>query len=174
MVELQPYQPSWADEYRRESKRLLGNLHEHVDALEHIGSTAVPGLLAKPIIDLAARLRPSVTGSILDAQLAALGYQRHTAGPKNHGVYVRAVHDRRTHILHVFTAEQWPECNQRLFRDKLLTDASAREQYERLKASIAGMTDGREYTAAKQELIQELLNEERRSRGLGPATAWDK
>ena len=48
MVELQAYQPEWADEFEREARRLSRVLDGRVDAVEHIGSTAVPGLWAKP------------------------------------------------------------------------------------------------------------------------------
>lgn len=131
MVQLQPHRPEWARAFRVEAARLAAALAHRIDAVEHVGSTAVPALLAKPIIDLA-------------------------------------------HILHVFRADQWAHCNQRLFRDKLLHDPAARRRYRHLKASLAGLTDGRDYTAAKRSLIEELLNEERAARGLPPTTAWEK
>lgn len=150
MVELQPYQETWAEEFRREAQRIQGHMVDLMDAIEHIGSTAVPGLLAKPIIDSAARAGERVDPFGLGEQLVPLGYMQHTSGPKNHGVYVRGSAERRTHILHVFSADQWEHCNQRLFRDKLLRDESARIRYQALKESIAVMPDGRDYTAAKQ------------------------
>jgi GrpB-like predicted nucleotidyltransferase (UPF0157 family) len=110
----------------------------------------------------------------LDDPLSADGYQRHSGGPKNHAVYVQVQGDRRTHIVHVFRAEQWDDCNQRVFRDKLMRHPAARHRCGALKESLANITDGREYTALKSPLIQELLNEERAARGLAPATAWDK
>jgi GrpB-like predicted nucleotidyltransferase (UPF0157 family) len=174
MVDLEPYLSSWPEDFRREAGRILAATAAQIDRLEHIGSTAVPGLTAKPIIDLAARLRPGVNATSLDEPLAGLGYRRHTAGPKTHGVFIRDDHGRRTHILHVFALKQWEHCNQRLFRDKLLKDPSARDRYQRLKLSIAELADGREYTKAKTELIEELLNEERASRELPPTVAWDK
>lgn len=53
MVDLQPHSPAWADDYRREAARLAVALGPRVDAFEHVGSTAVPDLVAKPIIDVA-------------------------------------------------------------------------------------------------------------------------
>lgn len=174
MVTLVSYDPAWPEEFRRESGRIRMSLSGLIDALEHIGSTAVPGLMAKPIIDIAARARASVDPFGLEDPLAGLGYALHAHGPKNHGVYVRRSSGERTHILHVFSAEQWEYCNQRLFRDKLLHDESARDRYQSLKQTIAPMADGREYTATKTSLIEELLNEERAARGLPAVTAWDK
>ncbi|MGY3263075.1 GrpB family protein [Frigoribacterium sp. 2355] len=170
MVDLQPHSPTWADDYRREAERLAVALGTRVDALEHIGSTAVPGLLAKPIIDVAAR-----TSAGTDPfALVDLGYERHTAGPKTHVVYVRRDGARRTHILHVFRPDQWDACHQRLFRDRLLRDPVARQRYGTLKEALAGLDDGRAYTAAKTALITDLVTEERVARGLPAVTVWDK
>jgi len=174
MIELQQHQTSWADEFRREAKRVARALGARVDVIEHIGSTAVPGLVAKPIIDLAARAASDADPFALDAPLSEIDYRPHRTGPKNHAVYVRTRQDRRTHILHVFTADQWMHCHQRLFRDKLLHDPSARRRYGRLKESLALLDDGREYTAAKRALVEELVNEERAARGMPAASAWDK
>lgn len=174
MVELQPHQPHWADEFRRAASSIAQALTGRVTEVEHIGSTAVPGLMAKPIIDLAARAEDSTDPFDLGSSLGPIGYHQHTAGPRTHAVYVRSDGARRTHILHVFAADQWAECNQRVFRDKLLHDATARRRYQELKQSLAATADGRVYTAAKLSLIEELLNEERAARGLPPTTAWDK
>lgn len=174
MVQLQPHRPEWARAFRVEAARLAAALAHRIDAVEHVGSTAVPALLAKPIIDLAARSVPPGDPFAWSDLLRPIGYEQHTAGPKNHAVYVRHDGSRRTHILHVFRADQWAHCNQRLFRDKLLHDPAARRRYRHLKASLAGLTDGRDYTAAKRSLIEELLNEERAARGLPPTTAWEK
>jgi GrpB-like predicted nucleotidyltransferase (UPF0157 family) len=161
MVDLQSHSPAWADDYRREAERLTVALGTRVDALEHIGSTAVPGLLAKPIIDVAARTSPGVDLFDLGADLTVLGYERHAAGPKTHAVYVRLDEARRTHILHVFRPDQWDACNQRLFRDLPLRDPVARQRYADLKEALAGLDDGRTYTAAKTALITELVDDER-------------
>ncbi|WP_285063278.1 GrpB family protein [Frigoribacterium sp. ME-P-080] len=174
MVDLQPHSPAWADDYRREAERLAVALVTQVDTLEHIGSTAVPGLLAKPIIDVAARTSPGTAPFALGADLVDLGYERHAAGPKTHAVYVRRVGARRTHILHVFRPDQWDACHQRLFRDRLLRDPVARQRYATLKEALAGLDDGRAYTAAKTALITELVTEERVARGLPTVTVWDK
>jgi GrpB-like predicted nucleotidyltransferase (UPF0157 family) len=174
MVELQPYQASWADEFTREAAAISYALAGLVTEVEHIGSTAVPDMIAKPIIDIAARSEVSADPFDLGSTLDRIGYRHHTTGPRTHAVYIRADGTRRTHILHVFAADQWANCNQRVFRDKLLRDVSARQRYRDLKQSLAPLRDGREYTAAKLSLIEELLNEERARRGLPSAMAWDK
>lgn len=174
MVELQSHHSLWASSFAHAADDISAALTGRVDTIEHIGSTAVPGLLAKPVIDMAARAVAGADPFAMGEPLEGLGYAMHGAGPKNHAVFVRSVDGRRTHILHVFSADQWPQCNQRLFRDKLLHDEDARRRYQQLKEEIAATADGRAYTAAKSSLIQELLDEERRSRGLPPVVAWDK
>ncbi|SKC38041.1 GrpB family protein [Plantibacter cousiniae (nom. nud.)] len=174
MIQLSASDPVWAEAFLEESARLAEVLAGRVDTIEHIGSTAVPGLVAKPIIDLAARASDAVDPFALGPRLIDLGYRQHTAGPKTHAVYVRSEGTRRTHLLHVFRSDQWEHCNQRLFRDRLLRDTSARQRYQDLKLSLAAGDDDRAYTAAKRPLIEELLNEERAARGLPPTSAWDK
>ncbi|MBD8141202.1 GrpB family protein [Frigoribacterium sp. CFBP 13605] len=174
MVDLQPHSPTWADDYRCEAERLTTALGTRVDAFEHIGSTAVPGLLAKPIIDVAARTSPGTDPFRLGAALTDLGYERHATGPKTHAVYVRRDGPRRTHILHIFRPDQWDACHQRLFRDRLRRDPVARQRYATLKEALAGLDDGRAYTAAKTALITELVTDERAARGLPAVPVWDK
>lgn len=174
MVDLQLHQPEWAAAFRVEAASIGEVLAAEIDAVEHIGSTAIPGLVAKPIIDLAARTTAAADPFALGPALSRIGYVEHRTGPRTHAVYVRSDGVLRTHILHVFTADEWKNCNQRVFRDKLLQDATARDRYQELKLSLRALTDGREYTAAKRSLIEELLNEERAMRGLPPTTAWDK
>ncbi|ROP65602.1 GrpB family protein [Curtobacterium sp. ZW137] len=174
MVELVEHRAVWALDFRSEAARVFRGLGSSVTAIEHIGSTAVPGLLAKPVIDLAARAAAGVDPFALGPLLEGLGYVRHSNGPKNHGVYVRSSSGTRTHILHVFAAEAWEHCNQRLFRDALLRDPAARQRYAELKRSLSGLDDGRDYTAGKLDLVEEVLNAERARRGLGPTSAWDK
>jgi GrpB-like predicted nucleotidyltransferase (UPF0157 family) len=175
MVMLVAHRPEWEDQFRAEAARQRTHLGALVTALEHIGSTAVPGLVAKPVIDIAARAAPDVDPFGLAAAVAPLGYGRIQRGPKNHGVYVRLSGVERTHILHVFAAEGWAHCPQRLFRDRLRSDATARQRYGDLKIRLAATVDGgREYTAGKRDLVEELLNQERAARGLPPTSTWDK
>lgn len=175
MITLAAHRPEFADEFRAEAARLRSVLGDRVTAVEHIGSTAVPGLVAKPILDLAARAGSGVDPFGLGDAVAPLAYRRIAHGPKNHGVYVREHDGARTHILHVFADDGWETCPQRLFRDRLLHDAAARRRYGELKTRLAAeLTDGREYTAGKRALVEELLNAERSARGLPPTTAWDK
>lgn len=173
-VQLEAHRDSWETDYQREASRLVAALGDRVLAIEHIGSTAIPGLEAKPVIDIAVRVAVDTDPSALGPLLAATGYTQHRSGPKNHGVYTRERDGARTHILHAFASDQWDECNQRLFRDKLLSDPTAVARYREVKTRAARSSDGRAYTAAKSQVVQQLLDEERAARGLASVTAWDK
>lgn len=175
MVTIEPYNPEWPRRYREQADQIQAALGSRVTALEHIGSTVVPGLNAKPIIDMAACASPGIDAFDLEGHLIDLGYVQHRSGPKTHAVYIRANEHERLRILHVFDAIDWSDCNQRLFRDKLLNDGAARNHYGELKRQLAASSStGLDYTAGKRDLIHKLLNEERASRGLAPTVAWDK
>jgi len=175
VVSVEPYSRDWPRRFEQQATGLKVALGSQISEIEHIGSTAVPGLAAKPIIDIAARAFPGTDPFSLASAIAGLGYYPHLSGPKTHAVYSRGTEAGRTEILHVFDSDDWPQCNQRVFRDKLLHDASARRRYGELKIHLAAsLSDGMKYTAAKRELIQELLNEEQASRGIPFTLAWDK
>ncbi|NUU12881.1 GrpB family protein [Curtobacterium pusillum] len=142
MVHLEDPDAAWPSAYGREAARLVAACEGRVTEVEHIGSTAVPGLVAKPIIDVAARAAPGVDPFTLGPALEALGYRQHRSGPKNHGVYVRSRDGVRTHIVHVFAHDAWNTCNQRLVRDRLLHHADARARYAALKERIGEIADG--------------------------------
>jgi GrpB-like predicted nucleotidyltransferase (UPF0157 family) len=175
VVTVEPYSPEWPHRFRQQAGLIERALAFRITAIEHVGSTAIPGLAAKPVIDLAARAAAGVDPFSLEPFIESLGYRLHRSGPKTHAVYTRGDSVGRTEILHAFTDTAWSTSHQRVIRDKLQWDATARRRYGELKISLAasGMS-GMDYTAAKLELIQELLNEERASRGLPLVDAWEK
>lgn len=175
VVRLVGHRAEWAEEFGAEAARIGACLDVRAVGVEHIGSTAIPGLVAKPVIDLAVRTAAGVDPLSLGPDLATIGYAQHRGGPTNHGVYVRSANGERTHILHAFANDGWEHCHQRLFRDRLLQDPQARRRYAELKQSLADQhVDGREYTAAKRGLVEELVNDERARRGLPWVAVWDK
>jgi GrpB-like predicted nucleotidyltransferase (UPF0157 family) len=155
-VELVEYAPAWPAAFQTERERLAPLLR----ALEihHIGSTAVPGLLAKPIIDIVALVND------LDAPVAALvesgGYQYPWAfnGTLTHRrflCYPRASH--RTHHLHL--VDDRAELERRLrFRDRLRADPALADEYAALKRALAArFSEDREaYTEAKAPFIKRV------------------
>jgi GrpB-like predicted nucleotidyltransferase (UPF0157 family) len=143
--------------------------------IEHIGSTAVPGLAAKPVIDLMAAVPDPETVLARQNLLGDMGFHPHDNGMTDRLLYVRADGGVRSHILHVVTLESWPTRNQRILRDFLRAHPEDAARYARLKREIVATgTRPGEYARAKTELIQELTDRARAERGLPPEPVWEK
>jgi len=151
-----PYDPTWPSRYAE----LANQLHRTLGRrwrVEHIGSTSVPGLLAKPVIDLAVRVPDPEE---LDDKLAALetiGWTDLTNLPTHQTLY-QLDHDRvRRGIAHLFSAEHWATAPQRLFPAWLRTHPTDRDAYARLKQTLRDTgTWGHDYTAAKAAFVNRI------------------
>jgi GrpB-like predicted nucleotidyltransferase (UPF0157 family) len=174
MTVLAEYDEAWARQFAEMAARLTTAFGDAVTEIEHIGSTAVPGLLAKPVIDIAARATDLEVAAGKDPQLNALGFHHEPNGPPGRRTYTRVVDQILTHNLHVFSTEAWHGLNQRILRDHLRETPEAVAQYAALKRKLA--TDGLhgfDYTAAKTDLIQQLTDEARQRRGLPSVPVWE-
>lgn len=140
------------------------------DWIEHIGSTSVPQLVAKPIIDIMAGVRPGVSAGDLVATVREIGYVHRPGDFVDRETFRRdGPSGERTHHLHVVPASA-TEHHDILFRDRLRRDADQRVEYEALKLRLArdhaGDPDRRGYSAGKTEFIQRVVDAERADRGL--------
>lgn len=174
VVDYNPEWPRWFEQIRDHVWRAVADVAMRID---HIGSTAVPGLAAKPIIDLDvvvasdSDVRPAIK------RLAKIGYswrgnldiegrEAFVSPPRpalpEHHLYV-VVENNKAHLDH------W------LLRDLLRDDADARRRYAELKRKNVELADGYMdvYVAAKARLVAELLTRARADRGLPPATYWE-
>ncbi|RYC13771.1 GrpB family protein [Nocardioides zhouii] len=143
--------------------------------VEHIGSTAVPGLLAKPVIDLAVRIAPDAALAAYDDALASAGWLQVGSSVSSHGVRMRLEGAVRTHIAHFFPAEAWDTAHQHLFVAWLRAHDEDRRRYAELKQTLwADGTWGRTYTAAKGAFVQEVVDRARADLGLPPVSVADK
>jgi len=130
--------------------------------LQHVGSTAVPGLPAKPILDLAAGLRTLEAIPEIVRRLTDIGYIYRGDGGDDGGLlFVReSSPDVRTIHLHVVehNGNQWK--NYLLLRDLLRQDAQLRKRYAELKRRLAEElgNDRKAYTASKQDFIRAVLH----------------
>lgn len=174
-VRVVAYDPAWPAQAATAIAELERALPGVPAEIEHIGSTAVPGLAAKPIIDLMAAVPELDVVRHHERALADLGYRPHSNGMTDRLLYVRMADGVRTHILHVVTMAGWPYRNQRLLRDHLRGNPRDAERYGRLKRAIAaaGIAPG-DYTKAKTALIQEITDRARAERGLPPVAVWEK
>jgi GrpB-like predicted nucleotidyltransferase (UPF0157 family) len=174
-IQVAEYDPAWVELAAVAIVELRSVLHDVVVDIEHIGSTAVPGLAAKPTIDLMAAAGKLDRVAERETELGKLGYRRHLNGMNDRLLYVRTLGERRTHILHVVTLDSWPTRNQRLLRDYLRKHPRDVKRYANLKKMIAaaGVHPG-EYTKAKTDLIQELTDRARAELGLPSIPVWEK
>lgn len=143
--------------------------------IEHIGSTAVPGMRAKPVIDLAIRIRDTADFETHRPALEAAGWAQ-GSGVRTHPVMIRETDGIRTAIAHFFTAEKWDAVHQRILRDWLLTHPEDVERYSHAKCdAVAAAARGRStYNAAKTPVIQEIVDRARAARGLPSEPVYDK
>lgn len=166
-VELRAHDPRWPDIAAAECASLAISLQPWLTApVEHVGSTAVPGLIAKPVIDLMASVRdPGSAVSACGACLAAAGW--HYVPPEldtGHSwrrffVKPDASRRRRAAHLHVIAAGHPRWAQQLAFRDALRRDSELAERYADLKRTLAARHAGdREaYTRAKAEFVAGAL-----------------
>ncbi|HEX8907484.1 MAG TPA: GrpB family protein, partial [Longimicrobiaceae bacterium] len=137
VVRVVPHRAEWAELFAREAARLRAGLGGRVLAIEHVGSTSVPGLDAKPILDLAASVASLADARALIPALAELGYE-HKDDPETPDrlYFVRGAPELRTH--HLSLAEPgsrfWRE--HLLFRDLLRADPVLVREYANLKREL--------------------------------------
>jgi GrpB-like predicted nucleotidyltransferase (UPF0157 family) len=157
-VILRDYDPRWVDEFAQEAARLQALLGGHV-LIEHVGSTAVPGLPAKPLIDIA--LAFASRDALEDARdrLMGAGYDyRGDFGDRGGVILAKGPDGNRTHLLHLVerTDNQWDRYL--AFRDALRADAALRDEYAATKQRLsAGYWDDREaYVEGKRPFIERV------------------
>jgi GrpB-like predicted nucleotidyltransferase (UPF0157 family) len=167
-VEISEYDPTWAELFERERQRLSGVFDSRALGIEHIGSTAVPGLCAKPIVDILVGLdRLELT----DEQIAAmerLDYEYLGEFGLPGRLYFRT--SPRKYHVHVVEhgGEHWER--QLVFRDALRSDPEERRRYDELKRRLAAEGHSRDaYTELKTPLIREV-EARARARGVGPVS----
>jgi GrpB-like predicted nucleotidyltransferase (UPF0157 family) len=165
-----PYDPTWPQRFQAASAEILAATDHLFLRLEHIGSTSVPGLAAKPTIDMMASVRRLPDGHAAQPALAALGYELADTGMRERLFFQRlAGPGVSTHHLHVVTEDSWATRNERLLRDYLRGHPGQARRYAELKRRLSReLGRGEAYTRAKTALIQELVDAARDELGLPP------
>ena len=157
-IELRDYDPSSPERYAEQAARLREALGERVIRVEHVGSTSVPGLAAKPIIDIALEVPDTTDEPAYVDDLEAVGYVLHFREPDwlEHRLFKPA--DGGVN-LHVFPAG-CPETDRMVrFRDRLRTDDADRELYLRTKRELAARDWKymQQYADAKTGVVDEII-----------------
>jgi GrpB-like predicted nucleotidyltransferase (UPF0157 family) len=149
------YDASWPARYRLERDRVRRALGAAALRIEHIGSTAVPGLAAKPIVDLLVAVADADDERVIVPALESAGYQLRVREPA-HRMFRTPARDVHVHVW----GHSDPEVARHLrFRDRLRQAPADRDAYERLKRELAARewVDMNEYADAKAPLIAAIL-----------------
>jgi GrpB-like predicted nucleotidyltransferase (UPF0157 family) len=159
-VRLCEWTPRWAVLFEDEASRLSAALCVFGAAVQHCGSTSIPGIPAKPILDILVGIPGTIDVSAIREALTPLGYEHATwAGVPGHEVFGRG--DPRTHIVHV-VPRHGPAWDRMIgFRDALRRDALLAAEYAALKRQLAARyPDNRPaYTDGKAGLVARVLGQ---------------
>ena len=163
-VEVVAYSSSWPESFERERIVLEALAGDVASSIEHIGSTAVPGLSAKPTIDILIVVDSidAFHGRVRDVE--AIGYElrpRNTfVGNETHLFLRKVVDGKRTHHLHVVQSGSSEIDEYRLFRDALCSDPGLATRYEQLKLDLAALqgTDRARYVIEKAAWVDVVLD----------------
>ncbi len=158
-VKILPYQKTWQNNFEKEKEMILGLRNKHIQAVEHVGSTSIPGMPAKPIIDINIGVDNFYNAPTLIKSLSQIGYEFRLKPRKFQWLFVKVHNGKETHYLKIvrFKGNYWNEYQN--FKNALLSSKTAFEQYKKLKLKLGSLyLDSRkEYTKGKNNLIKKIL-----------------
>jgi GrpB-like predicted nucleotidyltransferase (UPF0157 family) len=157
-VHLAEYDPAWPERFEREAARIAEALGERALMIEHVGSTSVPGLSAKPTIDILLVVADSADEESYIPAMEAAGYVLRVREPdwNEHRMVVDRVANVQVHVV----SEGCPEIDRwLLFRDRLRSDSADRALYERTKRELATRSWRyvQNYADAKSGVVEEIV-----------------
>ena len=163
-VEISDYDPVWPEWYEREAQRIRAALKDAAVVIEHAGSTSVPGLAAKPRIDIVLAVPDTTDEAAYLPALEAAGYTFILREPDwfEHRLFRGTEPDSN---IHVFSAGS-PEIDKMLlFRDWLRTNAEDRARYETAKRELAAREwpTMQDYADAKTKVVEDIVSRARAS-----------
>src|SRR2546423_2207196 len=138
-VEVVPHNPQWRDAFEAEAKHVAAALGENVVAIHHIGSTAIPNIYAKPVLDLLVEVRDITEVDGQSSAMESLGYEvmgeygipgrRYFRKDNQEGI--------RTHNIHAFEADSAEVERHLAFRDYMIAHPGEAQRYSELKRKLA-------------------------------------
>ena len=152
------YDAGWPEKYRAHARRISESLGAVALRIEHIGSTAVPGLAAKPIIDMLLVVADSADESSYLPKLTALGYELRVREPNFHEHRMFRTPERDVHV-HALSIGSTEIDRYLTFRDRLRGNPGYRRLYEAEKRRLAARPwpDMNAYADAKTDCIERIL-----------------
>jgi GrpB-like predicted nucleotidyltransferase (UPF0157 family) len=166
-VRVVPYTPEWARLFEEEKSRLLAVIGPYVLDIQHVGSTSIPGMAAKPILDIAIAVRNFEEARVCIAPIEQLGYEyRGEFGIPRRHYFTKG--EPRTHHIHMNELGSRDWNNQIDFRDYLIRHPDAAREYAGLKLELAQAhpADRQGYLDGKGPFVERVLKLARAEREL--------
>lgn len=167
------YNSEWPLKYAKERDYITEILKDNCISIYHIGSTSVPGLAAKPIIDIMAVVRSLERVDTVAEKFSDIGYEYLGEFGIEGRRYLRKGGDERTHQVHIFQTDDWNNIERHLaFRDYMRTHDKERNEYAQIKKDLAQKFpyDIDRYCDGKEDFVREM---EERALAQYDGT-WDK
>lgn len=160
-VKLLPHNPKWEELFEKEKNILSKALDGLIIDIQHIGSTSIPGIPAKPIIDISIGIKSMKNSKDFIKIFEDLGYEYRPdfGGPNTQLLFVKGPEEKRTHYIHLmrYSGSIWK--NDLAFRHYLRKNKKRAKEYAYLKKELASKfaDDRTHYTASKAKFIHETI-----------------
>lgn len=163
LVKLEPYNDKWSKLFDEERELLSSQLKELIMAIEHVGSTSIEGLFAKPIIDIAIGVSSLDKVRKIREKIKGIGYFEVPVSIDGKHVFAKYKEKKITHFLHVMIYNHNLWVDQIFFRDYLRAAPDAKIEYIKLKEELANKypNDVVSYTNEKKGFVDNILKRAR-------------
>lgn len=137
-VEVVPHDSTWHSKFEDESKLITPTLGDNLVKIHHIGSTSIPGIYAKPIIDILVEVKDITKVDEQNSAIAVFGYEAMgELGIPGRRYFRKHIEDKRTHHIHIFEVNS-PEIERHLaIRDYMIAHPEDAQKYSELKRKLA-------------------------------------
>lgn len=155
-----PYDPSWPDKFADEARLISEIFQSNLVAIHHVGSTSVPDLASKPVIDILLVVKNLKIVDQKNPDMIQLGYEpKGEFGIPNRRYFSKGKEDARTHHVHTFEPGAPDVANHLNFRDYLINHPKEVAKYAKLKQKLANdyKNDINSYMDGKHSFIREIL-----------------
>ena len=166
-VYLEKYNPIWKSMFEEEKRNLEKIFSDKYISIEHVGSTSIEGLSAKPIIDIQVSINKFSDFEYVRNVFEKMPYSIKLDSDPDEILVRKGDENNRTHFIHIVEEGSKRCINTLLFRDYLRSHEDVKKDYENLKLDLAKKfeNDRKSYTASKNEFIQEVLKKAREEKG---------
>lgn len=158
IIEVVPYHPNWPKQFEEEAAHIVPVFYKNFIAIHHIGSTSVPGLAAKPTIDILLEVKKIDLVDQCNDQMEKLGYEAWGEYQISGRRFFVKGQDKRTHHVHTFQVGSSEIARHLYFRDYLKSHPEEAKEYANLKIKLAAQfaNDRRGYFKNKRDYVNAL------------------